>query len=105
MNQVFSIIVAVDEQFGIGRNKLLPWNIPGDMKHFKEITTRSSEGKQNFVIMGRKTWDSIPEKFRPLPGRVNCVLSRDLQMVLPAGVLRKTGLQEALHYAWQQDSV
>jgi dihydrofolate reductase/thymidylate synthase len=47
------------------------------MKYFKELTSRTADpGKQNAVIMGRKTWESIPAKFRPLPGRINVVLSK-----------------------------
>ena len=47
------------------------------MKYFKELTSRTAEpGKRNAVIMGRKTWESIPAKFRPLPGRINVVLTR-----------------------------
>lgn len=47
------------------------------MAYFKELTTRTLDpGKQNAVIMGRKTWESIPQKFRPLAGRLNIVLSR-----------------------------
>lgn len=46
------------------------------MKYFKNVTTKTSSRKlENAVIMGRKTWDSIPERFRPLPGRLNCILS------------------------------
>ena len=53
----------------IGKNNRLPWNLPEDMAHFKRLT-------QGFpVIMGRKTWDSLPPKFRPLPGRVNVVVT------------------------------
>jgi dihydrofolate reductase len=54
----------------IGRDGGLPWHLPSDMKHFKELTTGGT------VIMGRRTWESIPERFRPLPERRNIVLSR-----------------------------
>ena len=55
----------------------LPWKIPADMAYFKELTSRTADpAKQNAVIMGRKTWESIPPKFRPLAGRLNIVLSR-----------------------------
>lgn len=55
---------------------MVPWKLPGDMAFFKQITTAvKDENKQNVVIMGRKTWESIPSKFRPLPQRINIVLS------------------------------
>ena len=74
--KTFSIIVAMDEERGIGKNGTLPWHLPADLKHFKEITTRVSiPGRTNAVIMGRKTWESLPEKFRPLPDRINAVLA------------------------------
>jgi dihydrofolate reductase len=60
-------VVAVARNGVIGRNGGLPWRIPSDLKRFKEITM----GKP--VIMGRKTWDSLPR--RPLPGRLNIVIS------------------------------
>lgn len=68
----FELVVAMDEENGIGKENALPWRIPGDMKHFKRLTS----GPDNVVIMGRKTWDSIPSKFRPLPNRKNIVMSR-----------------------------
>ena len=56
-----------------GDKGTLPWKLSGDMKFFKATTLGDGN---NAVLMGRKTWDSIPEKFRPLQGRVNVVLSR-----------------------------
>ena len=55
----------------IGKDNGLPWHLPEDLAHFKRTTLGCP------VIMGRKTWDSLPPKFRPLPGRANIVLSRD----------------------------
>ena len=60
------------------RDNSLPWRLKSEMAHFSRVTkavASGSEGKTNAVIMGRKTWDSIPKKFRPLPGRLNIVLS------------------------------
>jgi dihydrofolate reductase len=54
----------------IGQNNTIPWRLPEDMAHFKALTMGCP------VLMGRKTWDSLPPKFRPLPGRRNLVLTR-----------------------------
>ena len=62
-------IVAMNRDNAIGRNGDLPWHIPEDMRHFKELTMGHP------IIMGRKTWESIPR--RPLPGRRNIVISRN----------------------------
>ena len=68
----YNIIVAYDTQRGIGKGGTIPWKLPGDMKMFKEMT---SQPNKNCVIMGRKTWESIDIKYRPLPNRINIVLS------------------------------
>jgi dihydrofolate reductase len=72
-----NIVVAATPTGGIGINGQLPWTIPADLKYFKRVTSEAAPGKQNAVIMGRKTWASIPAKFRPLSDRLNVVLSSD----------------------------
>lgn len=66
-----SLIVATDLNWGIGKNNDLMWHLPADMQFFKKTTTN------HIVVMGRKNYESIPEKFRPLPNRLNVVLSRN----------------------------
>lgn len=95
----FSIVVAMDEKRGIGREGKLPWHLKDDLRHFKEITTKTRDkNKRNAVIMGRKTWDSLPCGFRPLPGRVNVVITRDENLKFPPGVLRAGGFEQALAF-------
>ncbi|MBX9688866.1 MAG: dihydrofolate reductase [Candidatus Obscuribacterales bacterium] len=92
----FNIVVAVDSEHGIGKNNTLPWRLSGDLKFFKQLTCHASAGKQNAVIMGRKTWDSLPAKVKPLPERLNIVLSRQSNLALPEGVLQANSLESAL---------
>ena len=68
------MIVAMDEDGYIGRGNELPWKLSSDMIRFKKLT--EGEGF-NAVIMGRRTWESLPDSFRPLPERLNIVMSRD----------------------------
>lgn len=76
----FNIILAVDEKNWIWKSWSLAWKIHEDMKYFKDITESTKDlAKLNWVIMWRKTWVSIPSKFRPLPNRINCILSRELK--------------------------
>jgi len=90
MNSI-SIVAAISTNNCIGKNGELPWNIPADMKRVKELTV----GKN--VIMGRRTWESIPEKYRPLPNRTNIVITSDANYSLPAGVERNATVQEAIN--------
>ena len=68
---IISLIAALASNRAIGKDNALLWHLPEDMRHFRETT----RGKP--VIMGRKTWESLPDSFRPLPGRHNIVVSRD----------------------------
>ena len=73
----------------IGRNNAMPWHLPEDLAHFKRLTLGQP------VIMGRKTWDSLPTKFRPLPGRTNVVITRQPDWQAP-GAQTAGSLQDAL---------
>ncbi len=71
----FTVIAAVDDAGGIGRAGGLPWRLKADMERFRRITTGAGGGA-NAVILGRRTWESLPARFRPLPERRNIVVSR-----------------------------
>ena len=95
----FACVVAADRAGGIGKANDLPWpKLPADLRHFRDITTRTAPGRRNAVIMGRKTWDSVPPKYRPLSDRLNVVVSRG-HLALPAGVLLAHSLDDALAQA------
>ena len=87
-----ALIAAVARNRVIGKDNRLLWHLPEDMRHFRE-TTRGQT-----VIMGRKTWESLPEKFRPLPGRLNIVLSRNPDYPAPGATLAGS-LEEAIRLA------
>jgi len=89
----FDVVVAHDLNRGIGINNTLPWRCPPDMAHFKTLTTGTSDALST-VIMGRNTWASLPEAFRPLPKRNNIIVSNTLSD-LP-GALVAPSLNEAL---------
>jgi dihydrofolate reductase len=85
-----SLIVAMSENRVIGRKNQLPWHMPGDLKHFKQLTSG------HWVAMGRKTLDSIG---KPLPNRTNVVITRQGAYTAPTGVLVAHGLNEAISLA------
>jgi dihydrofolate reductase len=72
-----TLIVAATKTNGIGQSSHLPWRLPKEMAYFKRVTSNAPDGSMNAVLMGRKTWESIPTNFRPLPNRVNIVISRN----------------------------
>ena len=76
----------------IGRDNQLLWQIPEDLTRFKKLTSGHP------VIMGRKTWESLPEKFRPLPGRTNIVITRDASYEAPGAHIATT-IEDALTQA------
>ena len=101
----FNIITALDANWGIGKDNGLPWpRLKGDMKHFHDTTTKAAEGKVNAVIMGRKTWDSLPEKSRQLADRLNVVITRG-DMDFPEGVLKSDSFDGALKMLEKRDDV
>jgi dihydrofolate reductase len=93
-----NLIVAWAHGGVIGRDGAMPWHLPQDLAHFKQTTL------DHPVIMGRRTWESLPAKVRPLPGRRNIVLSTDPGWSA-AGAQRCTSLQEALARCAGDDDV
>jgi dihydrofolate reductase len=85
-----TIVAAVARNGCIGKDGGLPWHIPDDLRHFRDVTMGT------VVVMGRKTWESIPERFRPLAGRTNVVVTRQASYPLPTGVERAASLEAAL---------
>lgn len=76
-----ALIVAIDNERGIGKNNDLMWHLPADMQFFKTTTSG------HIVVTGRKNYDSIPERFRPLPNRENAVLTRNSHYEAPGANL------------------
>ncbi|XP_064596477.1 dihydrofolate reductase-like [Liolophura sinensis] len=96
MTEKVNLIVAMCNNRGIGIAGKLPWRLKKDMEFFKKITSQTiNPEKQNAVIMGRKTWFSIPEKFRPLAKRINIILSREMKQA-PEGTHLASSFSEAI---------
>lgn len=86
------LIAAVAANGVIGKDNQLLWRLPEDMAHFKTLTAGHA------VLMGRKTWESLPPRFRPLPDRRNIVISRQADYLVPGAELANS-LEEALKLA------
>jgi dihydrofolate reductase len=82
----------------IGRDNAMPWHLPEDLAHFKRLT----QGWP--VIMGRKTWDSLPARFRPLPGRTNVVITGQAAWQQP-GAVKAASLADALQLCAEAEQV
>lgn len=91
-NITVAMIVAAAKNGVIGLNNQMPWHLPEDLKYFRRVTM----GKP--VIMGRKTFESIG---KPLPGRLNIVISRQKDVALPEGVVLQASVEDAICYAKQ----
>jgi dihydrofolate reductase / thymidylate synthase len=93
---VFDIVVAADLDWGIGKGNALPWpKLRGDLQHFKRVTSTASEGRRNAIVMGRKTWESKEVAGKPLPNRLNVVVSHGA-LEVPASVVLVRSPDEAL---------
>lgn len=90
----YNIILAIDEKGGIGKDGGIPWKSPEDMKYFKETT------QGHAVVMGRKTYESLPPRTRPLPDRLNIVLSHSVGE--GEGFITQWNLFDALETAIRQ---
>jgi dihydrofolate reductase len=100
---MFDIVVAFNHTGGIGYKGSIPWKCSEDLKYFKRLTTETKDpAKRNVVIMGRRTWDSLPTK--PLPGRHNIVISSTLE-ILPPSVYFACTLEGALYLTQYMENV
>ncbi len=93
-----SLLAAVARGGVIGRDNAIPWRIPEDVARFKALTTGYP------VLMGRRTWDSLPDRYRPLPGRRNVVVTRKPGWAAD-GAERTGSLEEALQLLHDEPQV
>ncbi|KAI9591185.1 dihydrofolate reductase-like domain-containing protein [Syncephalis fuscata] len=110
--KTFHVVVACSLDNGIGVGHNLPWRLPRDMAHFHRVSTELPQGEypshyRNAAIMGRETYSGLPEKLRPLAGRLNVVLTSNDAFIktLPDGVLTAKSLEDALQLLLQQSDV
>jgi dihydrofolate reductase len=96
---IVSLIAAVSKNNVIGKNNDLPWKLPDDMKYFMETT------REHAVIMGRKNFDSLPPKYRPLKDRLNIVITRNPGLLKDYDVRAVSSINEAFNQAPQSEEV
>ncbi len=108
----YDIIVAKNSDGLIGYNGNLVYRIKKDMEYFKKITKKKNNiDKKNAVVMGRKTWESIPSNFRPLEDRVNCILTRDKSYIAKINSLNNddiicsTRFEKLIENLWKNDYI
>jgi dihydrofolate reductase len=94
---IVSAIVAVGKGLEIGKNNDLLWHLPADMKYFKSTTIG------NHIITGRKSYESIPEKYRPLPNRVNVVVTRQTNLKIEGAIVTHS-VEQAIAIAENADA-
>ncbi len=92
-----SMIAAIGKNRELGKNNRLLWHIPEDFKRFKDLTSG------HVVIMGRKTYESLPEKFRPLPNRTNIIVTRDVGYKIKDAIVCHS-IEEAINLAKKKTS-
>lgn len=90
---MISIIAAIGKNRELGKNNKLLWHIPEDFKRFKDLTSG------HIVIMGRKTYESLPEKFRPLPNRTNIIITRNASFITTNQLIVANSVEQAIDKA------
>ncbi|KAI5959945.1 DFR1 [Candida pseudojiufengensis] len=106
--QISVVVAALKPSYGIGYKGSLPWKLKKEMAFFKRVTTNTIDSsKRNAVIMGRKTWDSIPTKFRPLPNRLNVIISRSYPNVniVDENVIQVNSIEESIEVVKNQKNI
>lgn len=105
LKKPFHIIAAVDQYGNIGDKGKIPWSSPADLKHFRNVTTRTSNTNlRNAVIMGRKTWETLQAR-GPLSNRLNVVISRTMSSLQSDNLMVCASLLEAYQYLVERGDI
>lgn len=99
------IVAALVPELGIGYGGALPWRLKQEIKYFRDVTSNAPDGLINAVIMGRRTWESIPARFRPLPNRLNVVLSRSNRNLQENDVFWGNSFDNALEFLQNRQDI